>query len=229
FFRDSGVVLDAGSGLHRLMGRISTTHLDIVLSHAHLDHCMGLTFLIDVMHVHPLSRIRVFGEPEKLAAIRSHLFHPAIFPATLEVEWCDVDVQGVTRLGGRDEIAMRCFPQKHPGGSIAISLVDEAGKKVVYATDTEGDLGSGFADFAGDGDLLMHECNFSDEYADLAMKTGHTSLSRLEAVAKNCNPSKLLVTHLNPLEMAEPIDPQPLEKTLGCPVIIAEDRLEVAF
>lgn len=227
FLPEAGVVLDAGTGLHRLIGRIETSHLDILLSHAHLDHCMGLTFLLDVMHIHPLSRVRVFGEAEKLAAIRQSLFNPLIFPAPLPIQWCELDLHVATRVGASDEIAVRCLTQVHPGGSIAISLDSDDGKKVVYATDTEGDLSDGFADFAAGADLLMHECNFSDDYAELAIKTGHTCVSRLKAVAENCSPKKLLVTHLNPLDMAEPVDPKPLEATLGCPVIIAKDGLSV--
>ena len=44
-----GVVLDAGSGMFRIRDYLATDRLDIFLTHAHLDHVIGLTYLIDVL------------------------------------------------------------------------------------------------------------------------------------------------------------------------------------
>ena len=37
-----------GTGMYRLAELIETQTLDVLLSHAHLDHTFGLTFLLDV-------------------------------------------------------------------------------------------------------------------------------------------------------------------------------------
>src|SRR4028118_2049108 len=44
-----GFVLDAGTGFFRLIGRTLPPQLHIFLSHAHLDHVSGLTYLLDVL------------------------------------------------------------------------------------------------------------------------------------------------------------------------------------
>ena len=54
-----GIVLDAGTGMFRLRERLATTQLDIYLTHAHLDHVAGLTFLLDVFNGKPMERVRV--------------------------------------------------------------------------------------------------------------------------------------------------------------------------
>ncbi len=41
-----GIVLDAGTGMFRVHDHLQTDTLDIFLSHAHLDHILGLTFLV---------------------------------------------------------------------------------------------------------------------------------------------------------------------------------------
>ena len=41
-----GVVLDAGTGMYRLGRYLKTDELDIFLTHAHLDHVIGLSYLI---------------------------------------------------------------------------------------------------------------------------------------------------------------------------------------
>ena len=47
-----GVVLDAGTGLFRLADHLETEHVDVFLSHAHLDHVVGLTYLIEPFGKH---------------------------------------------------------------------------------------------------------------------------------------------------------------------------------
>ena len=43
---DIGVALDAGTGFFRVQETIKSANLDIFLTHAHLDHICGLTFLL---------------------------------------------------------------------------------------------------------------------------------------------------------------------------------------
>ena len=71
-----GVVLDAGTGMYRLGRYLKTDEVDIFLTHAHLDHVIGLTYLFSVMWEHPLRRVTVHGLPEKLDAVEKHLFFP---------------------------------------------------------------------------------------------------------------------------------------------------------
>src|SRR3954451_22666975 len=44
-----GVVLDAGSGMCRIGEHLQTEQLDVFLSHAHLDHVSGLTYLVNLV------------------------------------------------------------------------------------------------------------------------------------------------------------------------------------
>src|SRR5438874_994505 len=75
-----GVVLDAGSGMCRIGEYLATERLDIFLSHAHLDHVMGLTYLVNLVPADVLARTTVHGDGAKLQAVREHLFAEAIFP-----------------------------------------------------------------------------------------------------------------------------------------------------
>src|SRR5687768_17217531 len=75
-----GVVLDAGTGMYRVGQHLCTDRLDIFLTHAHLDHVAGLTYLVNILPREVLHRTTVRGDAEKLAAVREHLFADAIFP-----------------------------------------------------------------------------------------------------------------------------------------------------
>ncbi len=77
---EQGIVLDAGTAMYRVRDQLVTNELDIFLTHAHLDHIVGLTFLFDVIYDKQVKRVTVHGAADKLAAIREHLFAEPIFP-----------------------------------------------------------------------------------------------------------------------------------------------------
>lgn len=210
FLPEDGIVLDAGSGMFRLPALIQTDRLDILLSHAHLDHVVGLTFLFDILHQHPVAEVVVWGEAEKLQAVRDHLLHPLLFPVALPVRWQAIDDQPEWQLGlgGRVQVTRRTQP--HPGGSMAYRLQWNASlpaKSMVYATDTTGDLSAPMQDWIRGTDLLMHECYFRDADKQWAEKTGHCWTSRVAQIAAAADVGQLLLTHINPLATgADPLD-----------------------
>src|SRR5689334_5683994 len=85
---EAGIVLDAGTAMFRLIEEPLGKSLVIFLTHAHLDHIAGLTFLLDVLYQREMDQVRVHGSAKTLNAVRSHLFAEEIFPVTLPVEWC---------------------------------------------------------------------------------------------------------------------------------------------
>lgn len=228
FLPASGIVLDAGSGLYRLAGRIETDTLDLFLSHAHLDHVIGLTYLLEIMHRNPLQRLTIWGEGEKLAAIREHLFAELLFPVTLQAQWQPLDGRESVCLGGT-KIYWRT--QTHPGGSLAYRLDwPDQSRRLVYATDTCGDHNAEVLSWMKDADLLMHECYFRDRDQAWAEATGHSWTQRVADVATATNPRRLLLTHLNPLEAS--FDPQELaaiRNQYAGELIVAADGLVVEF
>ena len=64
-----GIVLDAGTAMFRVRDFLQTSRLDIFLTHAHLDHIVGLTYLLDVLYDKPMKQVTVYGAADKLAAI----------------------------------------------------------------------------------------------------------------------------------------------------------------
>lgn len=227
YLPEPGILLDGGTGAYRLANLIETDSLDVLLSHAHLDHTFGLTFLLDVLFQRPVKKLRIWAESEKIEAVSKHLFHELIFPAPLNAEWIAIDDQKEFEIG---ETKITWRPQDHPGGSVAYRLDFSNGQRLVYATDTTGDLSDEHAEWSKDADLLMHECYFRDSAEEWALKTGHSWTSRVAEVASRSKPAKLLLTHINPLEMSEdPIDIEAVRSRVDCEVVLAEDNLSVDF
>lgn len=208
FLPADGVVLDAGSGIYRLPPLIETDSLDILLSHSHLDHILGLTFLLDILHLRPVDSVRVWGEPDKLAAVREHLFHGLIFPAPIPVQWRPIEPGEVVRIGVSGSVTVDSREQEHPGGSLAYRLRWTApAKTLIYATDSVGDTSADCCRWMAGADLLMHECYFRDSEQQWAVKTGHCWTSRATGIAQAAEVASLLLTHINPLASGDdPID-----------------------
>ncbi len=228
FLPESGIVLDGGTGAFRLAPLIETDTLDVLLSHAHLDHSFGLTFLLDVLFEHPVKEFRIWGEAEKLSAIRDHLFHELIFPAPLQAQWIEIDDRPEFQIG-QTRVSWR--HQDHPGGSVAYRLDwAQQGKRLVYATDTTGDTSVEHAEWSRGADLLMHECYFRDSAKEWALKTGHSWTSRVAEVASLSQPAKLLITHINPIEKSDdPVDIAAIQRRVDGEVMMAEDCLSLDF
>ena len=70
FLPESGTVLDAGTGTFRLLDRMVSEELDLFLTHAHLDHIVGLTYLLLPISQRHLKTVRLYGTDKTLDAVR---------------------------------------------------------------------------------------------------------------------------------------------------------------
>lgn len=195
-----GVVLDAGTGLYRLRDLLATSELDIFLTHTHLDHVVGLTFLLDILHERDVNRVTVHARPEKLAVIRDHLLVEELFPAPLPCDYAPLEGPRDLPEGGR----LSFFPLRHPGGAVGFRL-DWEDRSLAYVTDTTADVNAPYVDLIRDVDVLVHECNFPDGMEDMAELTGHSCTTAVAHVAKTAQAGRLVLTHLLPI--GDPDDP----------------------
>ncbi|MCH2113555.1 MAG: MBL fold metallo-hydrolase [Pirellulales bacterium] len=189
-----GVLFDAGSAMFRVGEYLQTSTLDIFLTHAHLDHVIGLTFLFDVAHGREIERITVHGEQEKLAAIRQHLFSRLLFPVEPPFETRPLEQEIALPGGG----VLTHFPLKHPGGSVGFRA-DWKDRSMAYVTDTVAAADTDYVDKIRGVDLLIHECYFGDDMAEHAELTGHSCLSPVAQVAAAAEVGRMVLVHVNPL------------------------------
>jgi ribonuclease BN (tRNA processing enzyme) len=201
---ESGIVLDAGTGFFRVRDHVATTTLDILLSHTHLDHVVGLTFMLSTKWQRPIERITVHGQAAKLAAVREHLLDENMFPAPLTCEWRALE-DGPLVIGGAK---VSHFPVVHPGGCVGYRL-DWNDRSLAYVTDTTAAKNAAYVDQIRGVDLLVHECNFRDGQEEWAEKTGHSSTTPVAEVAAAAGVKRLLLVHLDSLDDSD--DPVGIE------------------
>ncbi len=216
-------VLDAGSGFFRLVGRQLPEHLHIFLSHPHLDHVMGLTFLLDVLYFHP-SKVTVYGDAYTLRSVRQSLFGSPLFPLEFNHETVEVHAGHAFHVAG---VEVKAHPLTHPGGALAYRFSWPNGTDLCYVTDTAGD--ERYHDFiSGSPDLLIHERNFPDSLENLAHSSGHCTSSHLVAAVRASRPKQVVATHFNPLTLSDPLEEDDVYAQIPG-VIGAYDCLKVDF
>lgn len=196
---DVGVVLDAGTGMCQLGKHLCTDRLDIFLSHAHLDHIIGLTYLLNLVPPPILANTVVHGEEEKLAAVQNHLFANPLFPIAPSFAFQPLCRPCPLPQGG----TLTYFPLPHPGGSLGFRL-DWPGLSLAYVTDTTASASAPYLAAIRGVDLLLHEAYFAVHKGDLPSKTGHSVLASVAELAAAASPKRLILIHLDPQLTADP-------------------------
>jgi ribonuclease BN (tRNA processing enzyme) len=199
------ILFDAGVGLSRL-AEPRFRHLlkggapvHLFLSHLHLDHTVGLTFLPGLWQENPVT-IHVPGEAVTgypAATVLDGLVGPPFFPHRLAEFPMAVTVEevlpGSLSLAGLT-VAVRA--QRHAGGSLGY----RAGDALAFLTDTSYDADS--AGFAAGVGILVHEAwtkGDGDPEWRRAGLDSHTSAEDAARVARDAEVGELLLSHLPPL------------------------------
>lgn len=219
-----GVMLDAGTAMYRAARYLQGPRLDIFLSHAHLDHIVGLTYLFDVDFQHPLAEVVVHAAPGPLAAIEEHLFAEPLFPKRPAFELRPLTDQVPLPGGGR----LTHFPLVHQGQSRGYRL-QWPGHSLAYVTDTTAEPDASYLPHIRGVDLLLHECYFRDGWEDYARRTGHSCTTPVAQLARQAGVGRLALVHINPLATED--DPVGLERARSIfpNTLLSEDLAEIEF
>ncbi len=220
---EKGIIFDAGTGMFRVRDLIQTKTLDIFLSHVHLDHSIGLTFLYDILFEKDVERVTVHLDGSKIPTIEQALYHQDLFPVGPNFELKAIEEDAV---GLDDGLRMHHRPLKHPGGSLGFRL-EHAEGSLAYITDTVAAEDADYIEFISEVDVLVHECYFPDGWEDRAELTGHSCLTPVAKVAAKANAKKTYLIHISPLNEADnPLDLESVSD-IYADLVVAEDKLEI--
>ena len=136
------LVLDAGTGIRRLGTHLATTtRVDILLSHLHMDHIQGLGFFGPLFN--PLIKVHVWGPASSVHTLEARLaryLSPPLFPVHLRdlpnVVCHEVPCSAFDIGPFRIQSSLIC----HPGPTVGYRIESEDGI-VAYLCDHEPALG----------------------------------------------------------------------------------------
>ena len=215
----SGTVAAGGARAH-------TNEMMLLFSHLHHDHTQGFPFFVPAYL--PTLRLHIFGPDgthESLAHVLEHNQSSETFPvslrdmsATKEIQsaresqlivWDEAGVHLLESMIGLSEEALVIRIHKsyaHPGG-VYVYRITWRGKSIVYATDTEGYVGTDkrLVKFAQDADVLIHDAQYLDEHYwgqlegfPATQGYGHSTAKMACEVAQASKSRQLILFHHDP-------------------------------
>lgn len=195
---ETGVLFDAGTSASRVAGKLEREELDLFLSHAHIDHIVGLTYLLVPILEKKITTARLHARPQDLEAVQKHLFSKSLFPVEIPFELHEL----TNEISLPGEAVLKYCDLEHPGGTVGYRI-DWPDRSLAYITDTVAN--GSYTEFVHGVDLLLHECYFPDEKADLAQMTGHSYASQVGQIAQEAQVGELVLIHFDPF--ADPVTP----------------------
>ena len=227
---DRTIILDAGTGIIPLGRELARTkragEVMLLFSHLHHDHTQGFPFFVPAYMPH--AKLHIFGPDgthESLKNVLEHNQSSETFPVSLREMASSKEIQAVREaqiivwdesgvrvaesgVGVSEEaVVIRIHKSyAHPGG-VYVYRIMWHGKSVVYATDTEGYIGTDrkLVQFSKDADVLIHDAQYLDEHywGQLAgfpstQGYGHSTVSMACDVAAAARAGRLILFHHDP-------------------------------
>jgi phosphoribosyl 1,2-cyclic phosphodiesterase len=238
------LILDAGTGiipLGRELARRAVMEKQglealLLFSHLHHDHIQGFPFFVPAYMSN--TRLHILGPDgttETLAQVLEHNQSAETFPVRLRDMASTKDIQslresqrivwdeeGLRIVGSNVRLSSEALVIRihksyaHPGG-VFIYRISWRDKSVVYATDTEGYVGTDrkLAAFARDADVLIHDAQYGEAHyaGQLAgfpstQGFGHSTATMACDVAASAETGRLILFHHDPVYSDEMVTAQ---------------------
>ncbi|MFH0794322.1 MAG: MBL fold metallo-hydrolase [bacterium] len=204
----------------------------LLISHTHHDHIEGFAFF-EPAYI-GTSRLHIYG-PRAFSTELKEILHqnllPPYCPVTLDDMYSAKSIQDlmesdevVLREGAagpivghvyqapvekqRNDVVIRvhkCYAHPHEG--VFCYSIEAGGKRMIYASDVEGYIGSDqrLVQFARGADLLIHDAQYTEEVylggnsgARVRQGWGHSTVNMAAATAKAAEVKQLALFHHDP-------------------------------
>jgi ribonuclease BN (tRNA processing enzyme) len=201
---DDDVLIDAGSGLTTLDFEQLLKIDHVFLTHAHLDHVLGLPLLLDSVGDLRAGPVTVHALPEVLEVLATHLFNWQLWPDFREIPskdspWLRFEPLGLGETCELDGRTFRPLPANHVVPACALHVSVAAGSLVFSGDTTHSDALVAALNAIPDLRHLIIETSFENALVDIAKASKHHwPASLAEELTLLTVEPEVWVTHLKP-------------------------------
>ncbi len=215
------LIIDLGTGLRALGEHLRAQLLptgaplaaNVLLSHLHYDHVLGLPFFSPMRH--PEAVVDVYGPAQEVGSLEETLasmVRPPFFPVHMS------QFQGSFRfhdLDGSDEFAVgpvkvKVRPILHVGHTLGFRL-EVDGQVLAYLSDHQAPLDlrtlePNVLELCDGADLLLHDAQYTEEEFAALPDWGHSTANYAVLVAREAGVRRLTLFHHDPSHSDDEID-----------------------
>lgn len=209
------IILDGGTGLvplgETLLQAAAPISADILYSHTHIDHVLGLPFFAPARQAGAALNLWAGHFGTRLEDVLRKLFSPPLLPVSpseLGARFDYRDFRTGETLDLHDGVTVATAPLNHPDGATGYRI-DYAGRAVAYVTDTEHSPvapDEHVLHLVRDADLMIYDSTYDDR--DFARHVGHGHSTWQEAVrlAAAAGVRRLALFHHHPRNGDDTLD-----------------------
>jgi phosphoribosyl 1,2-cyclic phosphodiesterase len=203
------IIVDAGTGLRPMGEDLAAKHkgkaplkASLLLTHFHLDHVFGLPFYGPLYMSDTAIDVYSWREPEDTREILGRLSVAPLFPVPIEttpskMAFFRIGEEGAVIGGAR----VTFCTLMHPQGCVAFRI-EEEGKSIVFATDTEHPaegMDGRLAAFARGASVFIYDAMYlPQEYLAGRQGWGHSTWEQGVRLAQAAGVDRLVLSHFNP-------------------------------
>lgn len=202
------LVFDAGTGIRPLGESLAGQDpgvIDLLLSHTHFDHVVGLPFFAPLYN--PGAKVRIWAghlQPEAtLYRAMCQLMMAPLFPVPPQIFTAQVSFHDFTageRLCPRPGVELRTAALNHPNGATGYR-VDYGGRSLCYVTDTEhvpDRLDDAILELVGGAEVMIYDATYTDDEFPRFQGWGHSTWQEGVRLAEAADVGRLVLFHHDP-------------------------------
>lgn len=203
---DHLLILDAGTGLQPLgetLRGLDAPEADLLLSHIHYDHILGLPFFRPAYN--PESRLRIWAGDCNggIESAMRRFVQPPFFPVPLHrmsAQFSFHDFSAGDAWSLSDKLRISTVPLVHPDGATGYRI-DYDGRSICYITDTEHPdegLDQNIIALIRDADIVIYDATYNDDDYPAHLGWGHSTWEVGLSLCEQANAAVLVVFHHAP-------------------------------
>jgi len=238
--QDRTVILDAGSGLAQLdrameaSGHMSASHLNILISHLHLDHIIGLTVFGPVWDSN--KGVKIFTCLRGEGTLKGQIFGafaPPYWPTSMSesanAECIAIEDNIPFNLG---DITITPFTATHPDDTLSFQL-KSGDKTVVHLLDSETSMLNDqeyakLVEYCRGADLVIFDAAYSPTDYPKKRGYGHSTIEDGFKLAALSNCKRMMFSHFSFEYSDEDLDALETQaKSYGDKFLFARDGMEL--